>query len=1371
MVARPPGPVKPTGSSPRRRLRTPRAAGLTALCLLAGVMVGDAEAKRARETVEFSESGVVDRDAVDVSVDVGRFELGEAAEAACLADLATGHLGLGNLADVFVEGPAGVRINLLSGNLVWHRTFLPHGSPRTVLALPVTYNSSSSADGGLNSRITGELSAGWSMGYGQWMRPGPFGVMEVVEADGFVHRFHTPGEGEPLRRRAMVDALVERRRQTGAPRGADVPSGRAFRRRLESDAEFLAAIRAQFFGGPTGQAGRYVSEARGHQVLEVADDGTGVRVRADGTADRFDASGRLTAVSPPVGADVSVEREPERIGTVRVTQGPALAFDWGGGGVLDQVSGAAHRHVRFGRTQGQLTEIQAPEGRWAFEYDEATGRLVGVAGPYDSVRVEYDDTGRRVAALHGPDGTTRFTYSLEATRLDGTAEGPAGRFDVRFDLAARERTVSGPTGTSTVRFDGGANKVMAIDALRLEYDLAGHVVGVRGPAGWLEVRTDDADRPVGIVTPGGGEVALSTDDGGLLTGAADPSGVSVQYLYDRGGLLQRETGARGAVSLGRDLWGQLNRVAHSGGDDLTLRRDGAGRIVAASRLGADNLILQWDDAGRLTWAGSGGGAEVRLHRGDDGSLMAEDGAGGVVSFLRATSSRVRKLERTPAHAKLTLGYDPDGLLTEMSSATGLRMAATRQVGSLTALTGGAGGDLRFDHDEWGLATAADGLGRWRFERDPATGRTTRVDGAGGLDLRLAWDEVGRLDGATRTPRPAFRTVFDAAGRPQMFDPAGGATMALHRDAFGRVVEVHRGEESVLRLRRDLRGRVVAIATGKGEPWWLSVERDGWPGRLSSPDGRTWTLSADGGGRVTLARWPGESTADFSWDGRGGLVSASWPTGRWHLLYGENGRLARTEALLGGLVEYSSGAGALQVRRGARLDRQVDLDAHGRFVRTLGGDGRPVDEVRRGSHGELQGWSGREVELEVLGDAVGRPVRLTDAGPEAAVLDIGYGVDGLLGDWRVGELSDVLLRDGLGRVTDGSYPVLPASSPLSPLFRPAWNAPPSGALGGALIRAYLNPPWARGGGGTAWAPDSREPGLGPALPRWAVDRLWADEDEAWLAALPEPPAAAVSVPAAAAPVRVTIPGALALLGFLPDDLSEHRVVDCLPAPVLTVALPGADELRMLRQVVQGEQGAARLVGVSIDPFGRGVVLHPDPPPAGHATPWAAVADPFGLQHPASELLGLAAVIPAPGAADPRPRRFSDADPAAERLRYALDTGRWWSAPRPSAVQPLCGQRAVAGALSAWTVARIQVVVDTRGRLRGLDLGSTATAAWNRAVFEAFLGAALEGMPPPNLDGFAPIWAPIPGAAPESALGLVPGPGRVWPDRTGTARLTW
>lgn len=1351
------------------RVNRPRGVALATVVVLALAVPGHGEGKRRAEPEEFTEQGVLEPEAVDASLTTVHFELGPEEEAASLADLMDGHLGLGTAVDVFLEGPAGVRVNLLSGNLVWRGSFLPHGSPHDEMSMPLTYNAQAEPDpqepgaNGLPDR--------WRSGFQERLRPGPFGVMEIVEDDGFVHRFYAMREGQPMSREALIDEIVGRRREAGRTPGEAIPSGSRFRRRMEDDDAFMAAMRARFLGEGTGLAGRYVSEGRGHQVLEVEDDGAAVRRASGGGGDRFDRAGRLVARSRMSGASVQVQRGRSGIDQARIDAGPTLTIERDGGGRIQTLVGAGNRRVGVVQQHGQLTEIAAPEGRWQFEYEKGTGLLVSAQGPRDWVRVRYDGAARRVVALEGPEGEWRIDYAVGGQALGATVSSPRGDASVRFDTGTRERRVVQPTGSRRVRFDRGANRPLQIGELVLTYDTAGRVVRVEGPEGSLEVITGEDDRPTAIRTSAGDEVALAMNEDGLLAVATDGGGVEVRYTYDAFHRLDREEGAAGSIALDRGPWGQLERVAYRGGDGLRVDRDAAGRVERLVAPAGGEMILRWDEADRLRSARGLGDHELELQHADDGSMRIQDADGGVLTFSQASPSRLGGVERNSPPLHASLEGAPDGLVVGLSTRGGRQIRARHEGARLVTLSGGAGGDLQLEYDGLGLTAVEDGASRWLLERDGESGRPVRLRGAGGPDLRLAYDRSGRVISMARGARSPYRTTRDRGGRVDSVDPAFGRTLALHRDVRGRVVELVDGEDSTLRLRRDTRGRISAAAVGREEAWWLAALPGGWPHRVGAPDGRVWTLIGESAGRPSAAKWPDGASATFEWTASGALGAARWSGGAWYLLYGNDGRLARTEALLGGLVEYEDVGHAMRVWRGGRLHRRLELDAHGRYLRGVDGEtGTTVDQVSRSAAGELASWRRPGGTLTVVHDSHQRPWQLTDDGEPTLDLSVGYGMDGLLVSWELGALSGTLDRGARGQVIQGSYPVLPSSSPVSPLFRPATHAPPSGALAHALLHPYLAPPWARGGGATAHAGAGREASLGPPLPRWAIDLLWTEADAGWVAALPEPPCAAVAVPDPRAAERVTVAGVLTLLGFLPDDLSEHRQLASLPASPVTVALPGAAELRALYHPDVADAGG--LTDLSVEPGGRGLVLHPEPSPVGHPTPWAAVHDPLELIHPASELLGLATPVPAPGAADPRPRRFSDSDPLAERYRHAVDAGRWWSGEsEPVVGRWVLGSRQVAGALGPWTASRIQVVVDGRGRIRGLDLGATAIDAWGRQVIEAFYGAALEGSRPSDLSRFAPVWIPLSGAPPEVALGLVPGAGRLWPDRTGTTRLSW
>jgi hypothetical protein len=383
------------------------------------------------------------------------------------------------------------------------------------------------------------------------------------------------------------------------------------------------------------------------------------------------------------------------------------------------------------------------------------------------------------------------------------------------------------------------------------------------------------------------------------------------------------------------------------------------------------------------------------------------------------------------------------------------------------------------------------------------------------------------------------------------------------------------------------------------------------------------------------------------------------------------------------------------------------------------------------------WAGRRVEVE-RGDKTTGSVLLDGHGRIAGTRgtvqhDLGWGPGGQLSSWTVdGERREAAPRSSIDDLTPGAV----AQALLAPdLPLPRSSLPLVGA-----------------------------PLVGPPLPRWAVDLLERSTIPEWTAALPAPPGADLPAPTAGAG-HVTVGGVLALTGFTATDLSDHRVLVPHPSPPITLVCPGLDELRALHDTWTLDPFGRTAAAVSFEPGGRGVVLHPTGAAVGHPTPWAAVADPFHLVQPGLEVLGIDTVAPARGAVVTPTRTPGPFSPDTAALLDALDSGRWLSEAPVTALAPTAGLRArMAGAYPAWLAGDTQIVVDARGRLRGLDLGATSAAAVGREMVRRYLAPAVDGSTASHT--LPRLWMPSPGGEPEATLGLLPGPGGVWVDGEGS-----
>jgi len=1324
----------------RRSRGVNRAAALLALVVVV-CLPCRASGKRLPPPEEISEWGVVEEEeeeAGDPEFSL-RFELPEEAVAASIKDLLDGHLGSGTAADVFFEGPAGIRVNLLSGNLVWQGSFLSHGSPQTRLQLVVTYNSWELREEGGES-VSG-LPPGWTHGFGSRMRPGPWGVVEFVEADGFVHRFYSTSAERGAERDELIEDIVESRRSAPRTPGLPLPSGRRFRRMLEEDDAFLEAMRARFLGGGASPAGVYLGQGRGHQVAFVAADGSTTRVRSDGCTERFGRDGDLLVVEPGAGPALVLTRQAGRIASVELDGGPSLSFEHDGGGQLTRISDKASRELAFDHRRGRMVGLAAPGGSWTFEVDE-DGRLDHVRGPQGWARIRYD--GDRVSVVEGPAGATTFEFQHSPTSIQTRVNGPAGDVDIHFDLQTRTRTVADAAGVREVGFDRAANRPVSVGGLQLRYDTAGHIVEVSGPGGSLTVETDASDRPVRIVDATGSAFTLQTDDAGRLSRVVDGGGLAVGYRYDSRGQLVRETQGDSLIALHRDGWGEIERVSLGAAEKVYVRRDGAGRLTSVHHGSDLGMRLWWDAAGRLTGLEGPDRWKVDLVHG--GALQIADARGRLLVFETDERGLLSSVERTSAPLQLSLDREPGGGVRGLSTSAGWDLKVQRFERRVIALDEDVLGSVRFQYDDHGLARVHVGPTSWAFDREGPSGRTNRITSSAGRDVRMGRGISGRISYLSRGGRTLYAIARDAAGRPTWIDPATGTPMAIRRDRHGRVVQVTSQGEALLELSRDGLGRVVRAGRGD-EQWSLSYSLIGLPQHLSSSSGETLEIAQDSAGRTTEVVGPRGGLVDIDWDRAGRPVGFGGARGSLSIEYGSQGVPASV-----GSSRYQWTSPCVDVVTAASRPRRIALDRVGRVDVAGPADG-VLDELSWGSDGALIGWKRGDGRTDASADIFGR-IQSASVGPGAR-LEFAYGVDGLMSRWRMDGDWEKVDRDARGAARS---PLPCASLGEASALLCGFGGRP-GPVARALFDSSLPPPWAdRAAAGAASV-------IGPPLPRWAVDLQRNHADLGWASAVPAPPGSDLVVPEPLAGNELTVPGLLVLLGFLVDDLAEHRVIVPLPASPQQILCPGVRELRALRHRASIERFEPGRSVVSAEPTGRGVILLPDGALVGHPTPWGAVDDPFQLSQPGLEILGVATVAAAPGAIVAAVAPPVDQDPLAVPLQRALEIGRWVAPTGGAALdERIGGVEETAGAIGMWLASHVQAVVDHRGRLRGLDLGATAVAMWNRAILEQTLAAYVDG----EAGGLPRLWLATPGAQPEAGAGLAPGFGAIWPDRTGELR---
>jgi len=753
------------------------------------------------------------------------------------------------------------------------------------------------------------------------------------------------------------------------------------------------------------------------------------------------------------------------------------------------------------------------------------------------------------------------------------------------------------------------------------------------------------------------------------------------------------------------------------------------------------MRLRWDAVGRLVGLEGPERESVELLFGT--ALRIADSRGRLVTFETDASGAVTAVERTGSSLQLALRRDHAGGLQGISSSRGWGLRVERADRRVTALHDDVLGDVRFEYDDHGLARAVVGPTAWAFAR--TSGRPDRITSSAGRDLRIGRDTSGRVSSISRGGRSPYTAVRDGAGRPTWIDPALGTQAVLRRDGLGRVRQVTLDREVLVELGRDGQGRVVRARSGDSQ-WELLYSLKAWPLRLISPSGDGLDVALDGAGRITTVSGSSGVLMDVEWSPLGRPVRLGSRGVRLDVEYSGSD----LPAAIGPTRYRWTGAG-VDVSSDAGPQRRIVLDRVGRIDAVETGDA--VEDLAWGAGGALLAWERADDGSSPPCDIFGR-VQAAYLG-DGRLLELAYGVDGLLSRWRFGGPWQQVDRDARGKVRT---PLGPSSTGGSTALLRGLQ-PRRSAVSRALLDTHLPPPWAdRHLAGAASV-------VGPPVPRWAVDLQRDHAGLGWIAALPRPPASDLPVPDPVASDPLTVPGLLALLGFLPDDLAEHRVIVPMPPAPHVARCPGVAELRALHPIWGGRPFGAGSAVISAEPSGRGVVVLPDGVVVGHPVPWAPTSDPFALTQPSLEVLGAPTVSAAPAAVVTLSAPAVDRDPLVGPLQQALDLGRWIAPVDPPALRGWVGaNEEPAGAIGIWLGSYLQAVVDHRGRLRGLDLGATAVGMWNRTVVDRTLAAFVGG----GEIELPPLWLAAPGAAPEAGSGLAPGPGSVWPDRTGELR---
>lgn len=659
----------------------------------------------------------------------------------------------------------------------------------------------------------------------------------------------------------------------------------------------------------------------------------------------------------------------------------ACVRTWGDGGIIDHrlifdqarrttvvINACQETTIYRADPRGLVIEIQDPRGALTrFTHDEHL-RPATIVDPLGHVtRFEYDPRGNCIRH-HAPDGglttTThdgrldlpvaltdpaggqwRWTHDAHGRLLRST--DPLGRSTTHHHDLSPETghcltTIIHPDGRSERRTLDAAGRLLRIDLsdgtfIRNTLDRRGRLRRSVDERGRLETRDHDLlGRLTRHCLPDGQQRHFSHDPAGHIIRAIDPRRDLHCTYTGLGWLATCGDGNTPPLTLERDLEGRLTRVAGPAGTLLRIERDPAGRVRATvDALGIRRRFTR-DLCGRVIELRHEHQPPVRFTRDPAGRIVAVDHGEGRERIHDHHTYR-------PDGALLSaIRHHPDGLTTIVKRELDPlgRILLERQDdhsvraeydlhGRLVHLTSSLGADLRYRHDERGLARVEQAQTGWaiHFERDrDGHERARHLPGE-----VLSWWQI--TDG-----RPLEHGLI--AARPPQIHRQRRYTWAPDRRLVAIEESTRRRPITVEPLtpprchEQDRSGRRIHTELSDGTAWQYHYDSAGELARTSRPDLEIHHRHDALGRRITRTR----NGAETRWVWHGDVLLHELGPGQpitWVFEPGSFTPIARLATTRHAIVSDHLGVPLALLDERGQLAWSAEFDAHGQPRPTRG----------------------------------------------------------------------------------------------------------------------------------------------------------------------------------------------------------------------------------------------------------------------------------------------------------------------------------------------------------------------------------------------------------------------------------------------------
>ncbi|NTU99668.1 MAG: hypothetical protein HGA55_00890 [Methanoregulaceae archaeon] len=524
---------------------------------------------------------------------------------------------------------------------------------------------------------------------------------------------------------------------------------------------------------------------------------------------------------------------------------------------------------------GRLVSTILPTGMPIGMSYDSSGRLQTMGHDTNTYRLAMDPGARETRLTDPAGGVTRLRHDQMDQVVQRISPG-GGREQRKYDPDGLLESVTLPMG----------------DTWEFSYDRAGQPLEILFPTGVRQqLSYDKAGRLAGIRYPGGQSIAYSYDPSGLLLEMTNARGQRVQYGYDPGGRfiskktpeedwhyrydsaghLVQATNGKFTLRYTYNGFGQLVQTEYvEWGKTIQYSRDKLGRIESRIDPDGNRTSYAYDRFGQISRIAHTGGAVFDFEYSREGRLTGRRNPNGTsTEYLYDPAGRINSVQHRNASGDVissrTYRYDFDGNRVESTDEQG--RGDTFQYDQEQKLTGekgpwgwrsyvyGPGGqrisvsgpssNVPYLYDDRGMLIEA---GEEKFGYDPDGNLITRTgregatlysyDGEGnltGIELpdgkRIAYgygpfreriwrEEDGRrtyylLDGSdaiqelSANLEPKATYLFGGLDQPLMVSFSDGETAFFHQDILGSILAISDSNQQVVaRYSYDAFGRVL-----------------------------------------------------------------------------------------------------------------------------------------------------------------------------------------------------------------------------------------------------------------------------------------------------------------------------------------------------------------------------------------------------------------------------------------------------------------------------------------------------------------------------------------------------------------------------------